>query len=276
LDRDHPCPECGFPASRLAPPEQWLRQADPRWLRRVFWGARLSLLSQRYLIAIVLASLAMLVVTVVLEMLVDFSILGPDTGWPLEVGLVIAVVGGVALHGASCFLLTTPPGEHGPPDALSRKLSRHCGMAFAPCCLIASVFQFLLVRHLPGWAVYAAAGAMMLNSVCYLAAQPVWLRSLEWRTASWRLDSPRRYGRARRTLWWMVGLAVVLELDWGWLLDVGGLSTPDGEDGPQIWWLLMLIAFAVMTDAVTRPVMQALRGELHVNAPLPPSSHAVT
>lgn len=276
LAREHPCPECGFPASRLAPPEQWLRHADPRWLRRVVWGARLSLLSQRYLICFVLASLAALVVTIVLETLADFSILGPEAGWPFEVGLVITVVVGVALHGASCFLLTSPPGEGGPPDALSRKLSRYCGMAFAPCCLLSSFLQFLLVQHLPVWAVYAAALAMLLTSVCYLAAQPLWLRRLEWRTASWKLDSPRRYRTARRALSWMVGLAVLLELYWSWLPTPGGLSIRDEEKAPQIWWLLMLIAFAVMTDSVTRPAIQALRAELKGLAPAERGSPAVS
>lgn len=259
MSRDHPCPECGFPASHHASPEQWLRHAEKAWLRRVTLGLRLSLFSARWLLGFVVATLLWLVASMVLELLIDLSVMGPNTHWVADALFWAAIAIGVAMHSVSCVLLSSPPGEPGPHSLGARRMLRLCGTSFAPGIAIGTLGGVLVGHQLP--AAYATAAVLMAVSVVYLAAQLRWLQHLEFHTAGWRLDSPRRYRREHRRLWWLTVSVVALELFIWWPMGPDDAMDREGPDGPYLWWLVMLVAFLISTDAVTKPAIKTITGE---------------
>ena len=270
LSREHPCPECGYPAKLYAPPEQWLRHADHRWLDRVSRGLRLLVFSQRWLLGFVIAMLAWLVTGSTLAFLIDVDIMGPDSHWTIDTLFWAVLSVGVGSHVIGVVLATTPPSAPTPPDAPARKLARTCGVLFAPA-ITASTFGLIYIPQPPLWAHYAIAAVFTCNAICYLTAEPRWLRTLDWRTAAWRPDMPRRHRTARRTLYWMIGLTLLLDTPWDLFHDAR--PSPANEEllTPQWWWIFMLIAFLVTTDAVTRPVLVAVRSERNQTGPSGPT-----
>ncbi|MCC7389616.1 MAG: hypothetical protein IT431_12705 [Phycisphaerales bacterium] len=266
LSREHPCPECGYPAALFCPPEQWLRHADRSWLRRVVLGMRLTVFSARWLLWSFLAMLILMVVSVIAETVSEYTGIGPDMGWFWEIVFWAVFAVGIGAHAAGCVLASSPPPPGGPPDRRARRLVRWCGGAFAPACSLGSIGLMWISEVLPLWALYALGALLFANAVVYLAAAPLWTRHLEWRTGAWRLDRPKKYRSARKTLLWTIGIALLLDVPWDAFTIRLDLSPDHAPPGPRAWCLLMLIAFLAATDAVTKPALRSLRGELGADA----------
>lgn len=264
----HPCPECGYPVSQYAPPEQWLRHADPTWLRRIHLGLRLSVFSERYLITLVCALIAGVFLT---ELLAALAVpgLNPETWFDRFIWIALPV--GVITHALSCMLLASPPSPDDLPDAHTRARlpTRWAGALFAPLILIVFALPFA-IKNTPPWLLQALDAPVLFVSTPYLIAQPTWLRTLEWRTESWTPTAPRRYRRARRALLWTLGIAIFLKAYW--ILRFG--PGPTDDPSPPLAWAFMLIAFMFSTEQVTKPVRAAVRAELSAPSPKPNAPHA--
>src|SRR5690606_27517852 len=146
----------------------------------------------------------------------------------VEIAFWVWLAGGLGAHAAGCVLSTSPPGPAGPPDRRARRFARWCGAAFAPGCALGSLGLMWTADRLPLWMLYALGAALFANAVVYLAAEPLWIRRLEWRTEGWRLDRPKKYRSVRNALLWVIGLTLLLDLPWSELTDLVDLGPGDG------------------------------------------------
>jgi hypothetical protein len=246
----------------FCPPEQRLRNANQAWLRRVVLGMRLTIFSAYWLLWSFLAMLILMVVSVIVETVSEYTGIGPDMGWFWELAFWVVFAVGIGAHAVGCVLASSPPGPGGPPDRRARRFFRWCGGGFAVGGWLGSVGLMFVAGVLPEWGIYALAGVLFTNAVVYLAAEPLWLRHLEWRTQAWHPDRPKKYRSARKALWWTAGITMAIDIPWRTITGSAPTGEPHGPPGPGFWCILMLIAFLVATDAVTKPALRAIRDEL--------------
>jgi Tfp pilus assembly protein PilF len=156
LTADHPCPECGGPASRSLH-GSLLKSADPAWLRRLRIGLLL-------IIATILAELAVTLTDDGLGLLGGLS--------PLATTVVFLL--GAALGLAAVLLITAPE----PRSSLSedpvtlRRVIRACALADVAGSVLLAVGSFLTVRPMFCTVVWL----LMLVGVAASFGQFVYLR----------------------------------------------------------------------------------------------------
>lgn len=263
LSRECPCPECGYPAAHYVPPEHWLRHADPVWCRRVRLGLRLQEFVAYYVVASVLTFLALLVVSVILEYYEMPAPLSPDAPMWLEVILAVFWLLLVPAHSLGCWLSTKPVANSSTLTGHARKATRVLGTSLAPLMLSVMLLAIFIQADSPRWLQIARPLCFIAASAGYLFALASWCRVLEWHTAAWTLDLPKRYRRLRRNL--VITLLLALFLGWSWMV----LLFPDSplhgngrHETGEFWWFWMFFGYAAVVQLGITPAARAVAGEI--------------
>ena len=263
LSRESPCPECGYPAAHYVPPEQWLRHADPRWLRRVRLGLRLQEFVAYYAAVFALTMLALMVVSVILEHFDQPAPMSPDAPMWSAVLLWILFVLPFPTHSLGCWLSTRPVSSLSTLTGPARKVTRVLGTSLAPTLLLTWMLSMFLQIESPRWLQIARPLCFIAATGGYLFALASWCRALEWHTAAWTLHLPKRYRRLRKNL--VITLLLALFLGWSWMVLLFPDSRLHGNGSREtgdFWWFWMFFGYAAVVQLGITPAARALRGEI--------------
>ncbi|MFG0260196.1 MAG: hypothetical protein ACF8LK_07555 [Phycisphaerales bacterium JB041] len=264
LSRESPCPECGYPAAHYVPPEHWLRHADPLWLRRVRLGLRLQEFVAYYVVASVLTFLALLVVSAILKYYEMPAPLSPDAPMWFEVILAVLWLLPIPAHSLGCWLSTKPVADSSTLTGHARKATRVLGTSLAPVMLSVMLLAIFIQAESPRWLKIARPLCFIAATGGYLFALASWCRALEWHTAAWTLQLPKRYRQLRKNLIGAVLLA--LFLGWSWMVLLLPNSPLHGKgkhmDTMELWWFWMFLGYAALVQLGITPAARALRSEI--------------
>lgn len=263
LSREGPCPECGYPASNYVPPEHWLRHADPVWSRRVRLGLRLQEFVAYYIAALVLTMLVLMVVSVILEHFEVPAPMSPDAPMWSAVLLWILFVLPFLMHSLGCWLSTGPVASSSSLTGHARKVTRVLGTSLAPIMLAAMLLSVFIQADPPRWLKIARPLCFIAVSGGYLFALASWCRALEFHTAAWTLQTPKRYRRLRKNL--VITLLLALFLGWSWMVLLFPDSPLHGNGSREtgdFWWFWMFFGYAAVVQLGITPAARALRGEI--------------
>lgn len=259
LATDGVCPECAAPIERSMRGD-WLRNADPRWLKRACLGVRMMrwavVSAGLAFVAMLLLGLGLATVGLALNQAANQSMLNLVV---IIVSLVmLAALGGSAvLYGLGTWWATTPTNPGASPRNLTVSTARWTMPFFAavPACFVAGSRLLNVTAALPLWAELSLACAAIALYGAHRGTISVVLRELHRRTGVFD-----RKGRDVHTQPW-AGSGIVMVL--AALLALSPLLVAGGQGSLPLAWFVMFLGFIAM-DGRLRAASRAVRHEAEI------------